>query len=290
MNHVGGFGVAARAFSAGCGLAVFIESWNVLRFKKWLETESVTHVSLVPTQLHDLVRDSCSAPASLKAVIVGGGRLDDTLGQAARDVGWPVLASYGMTEASSQIATQDPELLHLPYSESPLRVLPIWDVRASNGGLLEIRGDALFSGKLEKRNGEWDFLARKKGWFLTNDRANVIDGSVMPAGRADSLVKIMGELVDLDLVERSFLKIAAGRIPASGVSVIAVPDARREQLLVLVSDQSAADINECYEDYQRVAPGLERFDRLVKIDTLPRTALGKLKKNALLKILGFNDV
>ena len=113
LNHVGGFGVLARAFSARCGLACFEGKWDPERFARWVETERVTHVSLVPTQVHDLVGGGFPGPESLRAVVVGGGHLDSESGQAARDAGWPVLASYGMTEAGSQIATQRLELLEI---------------------------------------------------------------------------------------------------------------------------------------------------------------------------------
>ncbi|MES2474668.1 MAG: AMP-binding protein, partial [Verrucomicrobiota bacterium] len=102
-HHVGGFGVAARAWQAGCRMAVFAGKWNPSLFREEMAAHQVTHTSLVPTQVHDLVQAKLAAPASLRAIVVGGGHLDEATGQAARDLGWPVLASYGMTEACSQI-------------------------------------------------------------------------------------------------------------------------------------------------------------------------------------------
>ena len=110
-HHVGGFGVAARAFAAGCAFREFGKKWNPAEFTIWLGENQVTHTSLVPTQVHDLVSAELRAPESLAAIVVGGGRLDEATGQAARNLGWPVLASYGMTEAASQIATQAPASL-----------------------------------------------------------------------------------------------------------------------------------------------------------------------------------
>lgn len=115
LHHVGGFGVMARANQAGCGLAAFTQRWQAADFANWLEQQGVTHSALVPTQVHDLVAAGLSAPNSLRAVVVGGGQLAPSLGQAARDLGWPVLASYGMTEAGSQIATQGLECLANSY-------------------------------------------------------------------------------------------------------------------------------------------------------------------------------
>lgn len=289
LNHVGGFGVVARSYSAGCGLAVFEGKWDAGRFTKWVGSEGVTHVSLVPTQVHDLVREGLQAPEGLGAVVVGGGRFGEGIGQAARDAGWPVLASYGMTEASSQIATQEIGLLDSQYLESPLKVLPIWNVRRSCEGLLEVEGRALFSGILGKRSGEWHFTKREPGWFTTGDRVAVDGGCLVPEGRADSLVKIMGELVDVEAVERRFLEVARGRIGVGNFAVVPVRDARREHALVAVFEKGSLRAVDCFTDYQRIAPGLEKFERHMEVGSFPRTPLGKLRRGELAKICGLRD-
>ncbi len=289
LNHVGGFGVVARAYSAGCGLVAFDGKWDACLFAKWLEAEGVSHVSLVPTQVHDLVKEGLRAPSGLKAVVVGGGRLNAELGDAARDVGWPVLSSYGMTETCSQIATQEPELLGSTYQSSPLKVLPIWEVRRDVDGLLEVRGDALFSGSLAKGEGKWEFQEREPGWFKTSDRVTLDGDNLQPEGRADSLVKIMGELVDTEVVERRFLEMTCGRIAAEHFAVVAVPDPRREHVLVAVFEKGALRATECFDEYQKAASGLERFQLHVLVDAMPRTALGKLQKGELIKLIGNQD-
>ena len=285
LNHVGGFGVVARVHVAGCGFAELSGKWDAVRFLEWLEREGVTHVSLVPTQLHDLVNAGFQAPHGLRAVVVGGGRLRAELGQAARDAGWPVLASYGMTEAGSQIATQELELLGLPYVDSPLKLLPIWEARMDGEGLLEIRGEALFSGCLSRCGGDWIFEQRDSDWFKTNDRVRLDRGCIVPEGRADSLVKIMGELVDIEAVERRFAEMSRGRIDAQNFAVVALPDARREHILVAVFEGEIPQADEIFQDYQAVASGVERFEKFVHLDSFPRTSLGKLKRAEL-----FNSV
>ena len=55
LHHVGGFGVAARAFEAGCALREFAGRWDAAAFARWLAATQVTHTTLVPTQVHDLV-------------------------------------------------------------------------------------------------------------------------------------------------------------------------------------------------------------------------------------------
>ncbi len=277
LNHVGGFGVAARAYAAACRLAVFAEKWNAVHFSKWIESESVTHVSLVPTQIHDLLAAGLHPPRSLVAVVVGGGKLSDESGQAARDNGWPVLASYGMTEAASQIATQNIELLGLPYDDSPLELLPIWEAEESPGGLLRIKGEALFAGMIE----QGVFRPREGEWFTTQDRVEVSAHTLSPRGRIDSLVKVMGELVDLEAIEKRFLELARGNIREGCFAVIAIPDPRRENALVAVFENSSPANEVAYAHYQCQAPGPERFIYSISTPSFPRTDLGKLCRTEL---------
>lgn len=277
LNHVGGFGVVARAYAAGCGLSVYEGKWDAVRFAKWIADESVTHVSLVPTQIHDLLDVGIHAPTSLVAVVVGGGKLSDESGQAARDKGWPVLASYGMTEAASQIATQSLESIAAPYAASPLELLPIWEAEESPEGLLRIKGKALFAGTIEKGV----YLRREGEWFTTQDRVTVSGRTLIPQGRADSLVKVMGELVDVEAVEKCFLELAQGTICEGTFAVIAIPDPRRENALIAVFENPDQAADTAYATYQSQAPGHERFTRLLSLEAFPRTDLGKIRKGEL---------
>lgn len=281
-DHVGGFAIFARAFEAGCPVTRLEGKWDARRFVSWVAENGVTHASLVPTQLHDLVESEMKGPECLQALVIGGGRLSDQLGQAARGLGWPVLASYGMTEAGSQIATQSIASLDFPFSESPLEVLPIWQVETDGNRLLSIAGEALFSGTIREEGGRFRFVPRSSGPFATNDRVMLAGNILKPLGRADSLVKVMGVLVDIESVENSFLKIVGGAIQESRFAVIPLRDARREHLLAAVFE--GEEPPGCVRSYNSSAPGIERIARSFVIDSFPRTGLGKLRRNLLAEI------
>lgn len=274
LNHVGGFGIIARKHAAESGLEVFPGKWNAREFAVWILRSGVTHTSLVPTQVHDLVIAALRAPACITAIVVGGGRLDEGLGQAARELGWPVLASYGMTEACSQIATQRLSSLDKPFREAGMELLSIWEAELNEEGLLSIAGDALFTGKITKDG----YSQRDTDAYVTNDRVRLEGRFLFPLGRADSLIKVMGELVDIEAVEREFIRVTGERLSAEKFAVAVVPDERREHVLVAVFEGKMGAAESAYREYQERAGGLVRFDRFVELEEFPRTDLGKLRR------------
>jgi o-succinylbenzoate---CoA ligase len=286
LHHVGGFGVAARAFEAACDIHSFGGKWDPARFTSWLAETGITHTSLVPAQVHDLVTRRLSAPSSLAAIVVGGGRLDDVQGRRARELGWPVLASYGMTESGSQIATQPPELLDTSYQSASIPILDIWQTRISDEGLLEIAGPALFSGTLVRASPEWNYVKRSSDWHTTSDRVHLDGRLLSPLGRADSLVKVLGELVDPEEIERELVGFSGGLLAAGTFAVTAVPDARAEHKLVPVFLRSVDCelVLNVLRKYEHHAPGYRRLEAPLYVQVIPCSPLGKILRQELRKL------
>ena len=281
IHHVGGFGVVARSYEAACRLSEFSGKWNPYAFTKWLEKTRVTHTSLVPTQVHDLVKTGLQAPRSLVAIVVGGGKLDKATGQSARNRGWPVLASYGMTEACSQIATQTLESLKRPYQPAPLPVLPIWNTRLADTGNLEISGPALFSGTVK----HGIYHPRLNKWHETSDRVLFENAAIFPLGRADFTVKILGELVDPEEIATEIMAISVGALHPKNFTVVAISDARAGHALIPVVESpiNSAEIEIFLSQYNASAIGYRRVGKPVSISEFPRTELGKLRHKELVQ-------
>lgn len=282
--HVGGFGVAARAYQAGCQLVQFPGKWSAEGFSKWLHEMQATHLSLVPTQVHDLVAAGLRAPSSLRAIVVGGGVLPMPTGRTARELGWPVLASYGMTEAGSQVATQGIELLDEPYVTGPLGILPCWDVVISDQGLISINGEALFSGMLD---GDLNYHERRSDQFVTSDVGVVEDGRITVRGRADALVKILGELVDPVGVENELIAASSGTISPGQIAIVAVGDSRAGSRLAVahVGDVGQELLERVLEKYHSECPGFKRVTSVVAVEEIPQSALGKVLRKELIRIV-----
>ena len=248
--HVGGLGIYARAFLSGA--RVITEGW-----------EGVTLASLVPAQVSDLVRDRITPPASLRAVVVGGGALSDDLYQAARTMGWPLLPSYGMTECCSQVATatlSSPDLVLLDHIEA----------RIEFDGRLALRSEALLTGY----SSESGFIDPKiDGWFITEDLA-AVDGRVLRVqGRSGDFVKIGGESVDLSRLDRILAELS------TEAAVLAVPDDRLGHVIALAV--ASGDVDALANAFNaRVFP-FERARQVFRVAEIPRTPLGKLIRSRL---------
>jgi O-succinylbenzoic acid--CoA ligase len=286
--HVGGLGIIARSYQSRAGVSIFSARWQANECVEWLREKTVTHLSLVPTQVHDLVSLGQDAPESLRAIVVGGGRLENSLGQRARELGWPVLASYGMTEAGSQIATQSLAALSSPYASEPLPIIPCWQVRCGDERL-EIRGDALFHGEMVFENSEWRYRARSGDWYATQDCGVLAADGLRVTHRADSLVKILGELVNPAQIESDLIE--AG-LPVGRFAVMVVGDDRKENRLVLVHENlDPTLVSNALEIYHEGCTGFSRIEDTHSLANFPRSDLGKILREQLsIQIATFSKI
>ncbi len=278
--HVGGFAVPTRAYAAQCRFHQGPIRWDADACYDWLSAANITHLSVVPTQVFDLVQLGKPCPSPLQAMVVGGGRLETSLGQRARDLGWPVLASYGMTEAGSQIATQDIDELTNPYSPDSLSILPIWQVALNDQGIIKISGDALFHGYLHTTNNGLNYQKRDEISYTTKDRGVIIAGKLSMECRADEIVKILGELVNPQEIER---ELSESGLPQQRFAVIAIADERKGHRLIFVHENlPLTEITAAITGYHQHAVGYARIEEIAAIDAFPRSDLGKIRRAELI--------
>jgi o-succinylbenzoate---CoA ligase len=233
LFHVGGLGIVVRAALSGSRYE-FLADWDAHDFSRRVAAFGTTLSSLVPAQVHDLVSARLRCPPSLRGMVVGGGALDEVLRLRAAELGWPLLPSYGLTEACSQVATAN------PVAQDPawLPLLDHIEARLGEGGILELRGPSLLTGwMLFERDGSARWEDPKiDGWFRTSDRCELRGGNLRVLGRADDLVKIRGELVDVAALERELQK----RVPSGLVRIDVGPDERNSGELTVVAENSSA--------------------------------------------------
>jgi O-succinylbenzoic acid--CoA ligase len=251
--HVGGLGIHARAFLTGSRLSSM--SWDPHAFA----ASDATLASLVPAQVHDLASARLTPPRRMRAVLVGGGAFDAGLCEKARDLGWPVLPSYGMSECCSTVAVCDVLLSHL-------------EARREEDGRLAFRGASLFSGYAS----EDGFVDPKvEGWFVSDDIGEVDGRALRVHGRRGEIVKIGGESVDLARLDR-ILDSVRGDVDAA---IVDVSDSRLGSVIHLAV--AAHDATEIVERFNAQVLPFERIRGVHLVSEIPRTALQKLMRSRL---------
>jgi O-succinylbenzoic acid--CoA ligase len=266
LFHAGGLGIIVRAALAGsswepCG------AWSADHFTRRAYDTGATLASLVPTQVRDLESAGAPAPPRLRAVVVGGGPLEESTLSSMRRRGWNLLPSYGLTEAASQVATARVDTTDFAW----LPLLPHCEARLGEGGVLELRGNSLMDGWMLFRpdgSAKWED-PKRDGWLRTGDRAELRRGEIRLLGRADDLVKIRGELVDLSALEISL----QSQVPSGRVAVHRVPDERSGFELLVVAENAAAAA-EARAVCGTIFPHYAR-PREITAGVVEKTALGK---------------
>ena len=269
--HVGSLSQEARKFVWNQKLFHFSESWQPHKFFEFLQTYQITHTSLVPTQLFDLVQAGFKAPAHLKCIFLGGGALGQELKTRAQDLGWALQVTYGMTETSALVAF---------YEGQGFKPLPHAKFDLDEKGFLKIKASSLFSGYF-KRSGEnliLDDSVLKNGWFTTEDLAEEKNECFQILGRSQDYAKISGEGVYLGrlqtLLQDSWLQ--AG-LNSFGTGVLQfVPSERLGTEIHLVSTLPQAAVQNAVQIFHEKVLPFERIRGFHQVQDLPKTELGKI--------------
>ncbi len=284
LFHVGGLAILQRCALVG-GAAVLHERFDAAAAAGAVASGQVTHASLVATTLQRLLdASSAAAPESLRAFLVGGGPTPAHLLRRARAAGFPVLQTYGLTEAGSHVTCERPgdadgQTAGAPIPGTELRVVD--EERRPLGpgviGSIEVRGPTLMAGYLDDQGAT--AAALSEGWLRTGDLgATNKQSRLFVSARRSDLVITGGENVYPAEVEAALLEhpavaeaaVFGRRDEIWGQAVVAA--------VVLRTEGDEPALREFLRG--RIAPFKVPREVLV-VGSLPRTAAGKLDRSAL---------
>lgn len=282
--------MAIRCAVSGCAL-VLHERFEPALAGASFELEAITHASFVPTTLSRVldVRADRPFPPSVRAVLIGGGPVPRALLERARALRLPVLQTYGLTEACSQVATEHPDSADARTAGTPLDHLELRIVDEAGcvlargeEGEIEIRGGSVTRGYLDDLASSR--AAFREGWFRTRD-LGVLDsvGRLRVLSRRSDLILRGGENVypaELEQVlEQHPAVVEAAVLPRDDEAFGQVPVA----VVALRSDVSPEALRAwCRERLARFkVPEQVHFT-----EALPRNAMGKIDRAAVRSLLG----
>jgi O-succinylbenzoic acid--CoA ligase len=198
LYHVGGFAILIRAFLGGASVVLPERGSSLLEN---LERFALTHLSLVSTQIYQLLKEPRALPylRALKGVLLGGSVLEPSLIEEALDQGIPILPTYGSTETASQCCTL-PLNAPRPQFLTAGKVLPYREVCLGTHDEIWIRGPVLFKGYL--RQGKLYSGLNEEGWYPSRDRGEWDDkGYLRIKGRLDHQFISGGENIQPEEIE-----------------------------------------------------------------------------------------
>jgi acyl-[acyl-carrier-protein]-phospholipid O-acyltransferase/long-chain-fatty-acid--[acyl-carrier-protein] ligase len=187
--------------------------------------------------------------------------------------GVPLLEGYGATEAAPVIAVNKPTDNRrgtvgglLPGIETRIETVD----GIPGGGRLYVRGTNVMSGYLREDGG---VDAPDGGWHDTGDVVHMTDDKwITIKGRVKRFAKIGGEMVSLTAAE----DLAQAVWPDGRHAVIAMPDPKKGERLVLVTDQSHADVSAMVAHAKSIgAPELAVPRKILKVTEVPVLGTGK---------------
>lgn len=213
--------------------------------------------------------------AGLQFIVCGAEKVrDETHNLIAERFGpVPVLEGYGATEASPVIAVNKPTDNRrgtvgglLPGVEA--RVEPVEGI--PGGGRLYVRGPNIMAGYLSATGG---LDAPQDGWHDTGDVVSLSDDRwVRILGRVKRFAKIGGEIISLTAAE----DLAGAVWPAARHAVVSVPDAKKGERLVLVTDQQGAETGPLVAHAQAAgAPEIAAPRKIIQVAAVPVLGTGK---------------
>lgn len=205
LHHIAGIIILFRAFLAKA--TIVLPSDNLLY---QIQTEQITHLSFVPTQLYRFIKDRFYNPVpSVRYLLLGGSSIPPYLYKKIKELQIPVLFSYGMTEMSSTIATGK--------DIQNLSILPYRKITLSSNNEVLVKGECLFLGYLDRDIAYLD----NEGWFSTQDIGIFnSNSSLRICGRKDRMFISAGENIHPETIENAICKILDAEI----VVVVTIPD------------------------------------------------------------------
>ena len=300
--HVNAWGLPFLSIMVGAKIVMPGAGMDQKSIIDLIESEGVTFSAGVPTvwlAIRDALHARGKGLPTLKKLVIGGSAVPPKLLDDLEDLGISVIHAWGMTEMSpvGTITFIKGELESLPIEDIRRKKLkqgtfsPIvqWKVLDDDGneaaqdgvarGELWVRGPAVAASYYN--NPEATAAAFVDGWFKTGDIVTVDDDGYMEiVDRSKDLVKSGGEWISSVELENTLM----GHPAVREACVFGVPHAKwLERPIAAVVKREGMEIDETtLRDWlgEKVAKWWLP-DRIVFVDAIPRTGVGKFLKRDL---------
>ena len=303
MFHVHAWGMPYLATMLGMK-QVYPGRYSPDMLLKLIASEGVSFSHCVPTILHMLLADKAGANVDLSGckMIIGGAAFPKGLAAAALARGMDVFSGYGMSETCpiltiahvrGALPDADAEAAERIRTGYPI---PLVDLRTVDGDMLDVDHDGKATGEIVVRT-PWltqgylhNPAASEDLWaggYLHTGDIGAIDprGMLTVTDRLKDVIKTGGEWVSSLELEN----IVSQHPAVNEVAVVGVKDDKwgeRPLAMVVLKAGQTATADDIKAHVQRFADEghISKFavpDRVLFVDSLARTSVGKLNKKAM---------
>jgi O-succinylbenzoic acid--CoA ligase len=267
--HIGGLSIYFRSSLLG-KKPVILHPWDAVNLHQQILDNKVTVISLVPTQVYDLVTNNIRSPECIKAVLIGGDFFGEELEARAIGLGWPVIRTFGMTEVASQLATGGNLI-------DGLKILPHHKVKTDETQKIWVKSRSLFTCEFKQEMDKWylrfaEESLDQNGYYPLPDRCQITSQGLIPLGRDDGSFKSSGHLLSLPLLKNLLDRYMLNNSCWGKMDLAITSDPRKGKLLSLIYEQDieskiVAGVDELFSPI--------RVDLKIKTERLNKTELGK---------------
>ncbi|MFO1301897.1 MAG: AMP-binding protein [Burkholderiaceae bacterium] len=300
LFHVGGLNnQTTPALSMGCTV-VLHPKFDVEATFDAIERERITLTVLVPAQLDAMLahpRWQSADFSSLRMITTGSMIVPERLIRAVHARGVPLVQVYGATETCpiaacqrAQDAFRKPGSAGRAAAHCELRIVDEAgrDVAQGATGEILVRGPNLMTGYWNAPKATDAVLIN--GWFHTGDMGHQdAEGFLYVDGRRKEMIISGGENIYPAEIENVLMESP----DIAEASVVGWPDERWGEIVVaVVAPEPGRHLAEA--DVMRLLEGrIARFKhpkKVVFIDALPKTALGKVRRDEVRRLVVGNPV
>ncbi|MCL2179108.1 MAG: o-succinylbenzoate--CoA ligase [Cystobacterineae bacterium] len=276
LFHIGGLVHLSRCALYGATLSL-AQKFEVAFLDAEVEAGRVSHLSLVPTMLSQWLeyRGGKPIPMGMEVCLVGGAHVPLPLFLRARQMGIPILCTYGLTEACSQVATEerqraDGESCGFPLPGVEVRICKEGAREAGEGevGEIEVRGETVLIGEGWQKTGDFGYKDNR--------------GRLVVLSRRVDLIISGGENIYPSEIERVLLQYPGIKEAAIG----ACASERWGQVPIALVVFEGLFIEEALLQHCREQlAGYKIPKAIFAVDVLPKNASGKVDRQKLRELI-----
>ena len=197
------------------------------------------------------------------------------LEKSVRDLGWPIVITFGMTETSSMMAERE------PFSEV-YKPFPGVEIGQTTEGKLKIKSNSLAEYCLQLVDGKiiQKDLITKHGFYESEDLVEIENEQFKFVNKSNDQIKINGEGVSLFQLRQKLESVLLSQeLNPNSCALISVPDERQgESLMIVFAPIVTYSISDVVNQFNlSVLP----YEKVLKTHTLqkpfPMTELNKIQ-------------